>query len=195
MVYSYINKQSFAISLLLLGPWAKDVEIKARTTNGFRCNTREHRVMQLFHIFSNPKPGEKALCSRMWHPGITLFTELKHLPRFSWIKHKEPREQFLPPSMTCVITNRTGHGAGWGRAAPRAPVMMETPLGSGRKGGEPCHTQHWDSITLSYVFGKCLGLELLQKAGAPQWAAVLHPFEACLEKSCHKEPLKEGRHH
>lgn len=83
MVYSYINKQSFAISLLLLGPWAKDVEIKARTTNGFRCNSRERCVMKLFHIFSNPKPGEKALCSRMWHPGITLFTELKHLPRFS----------------------------------------------------------------------------------------------------------------
>lgn len=64
MVYSYINKQSFA-TLLLLGPWAKHVEIKAGTTNGFRCNTTEGCVMQLFHIFSNANLGKKlfvALC-------------------------------------------------------------------------------------------------------------------------------------
>lgn len=83
MVYSYINKQSFAIFLLLLGPRANHVEIKAGTTNGFRCNTTECCVMQLFHISSNAKPGKKALCSRMWHPGILLFTGLKYLPHFS----------------------------------------------------------------------------------------------------------------
>lgn len=58
---SYINKQSFPIfSLLLLGPWAKSVEIKAGTTNGFRCNTTKCCVRQLFHIFSNAKPGGKS---------------------------------------------------------------------------------------------------------------------------------------
>lgn len=61
LVYSYINKQSFAIFLLLLGPWAKHVEIKAGTTNGFRCNITERCVMQLFHIFSNANLGKK-LC-------------------------------------------------------------------------------------------------------------------------------------
>lgn len=85
MVYSYINKQSFTIFLLLLllGPRANHVEIKAETTNGFRCSTTECCVMQLFHISSNAKPGKKALCSRMWHPGILLFTGLKYLPHFS----------------------------------------------------------------------------------------------------------------
>lgn len=60
MVYIYINKLSFFILLFLLWPWDMYTEVKkAGTTNVFRCNATECCVMQLFHIFSNAKPGKK----------------------------------------------------------------------------------------------------------------------------------------
>lgn len=101
--------------------------------------TLQNAVLGSFFTFSLMQNlGEKALCSGMWHPGIILFTGLKHLPHFSWTKPRSLLRSFSPINNLAMSEHR------W---ALRVLGGLAQPWELAGKEPEPC-TQHWGSVSV-----------------------------------------------